>query len=413
MKPTLVLACLAQVAVLMPLVPAAGATAPEPLLRSSLRPAPPVVCRGNQDVQLVRRLIVAEGDGVIARGNCGVTLRECVVEAGGIAIRAADNAGVRIYDSEISGAGGSLRAAGLAEIYFEGSTIQGRMRTAGMAELSDGGGNTVEGGGRGANRVEASEPAESGSVRVGDIEVDASGVRIGGVDVVEIDDEGVRIGGRGVVIDEDGVAVGGEGVVVTESGVRVGGETVVIEEGGAVSVVDGDEVVVIDRDGNVRYDSADGTILASGDWRQSGAVYGDVDGVLVELGAKAEADSIRVNLAGDVVFDFDSTVIREQAAATLSKLAHVIRRRATGRVTVTGHTDSIGTSEYNQQLSEKRALAVMTWLHRVEGIPLGLMVGRGAGASQPVDYNTMPDGSDNPAGRARNRRVELRIATGS
>lgn len=83
-----------------------------------------------------------------------------------------------------------------------------------------------------------------------------------------------------------------------------------------------------------------------------------------------------------------------------------------GEVYIVGHTDSIGGDAYNHKLSSDRAAAVMGWLSRHESIPAAIMVGRGLGSTKPVAHNTtMPDGSDNPEGRARNRRVEILLAT--
>ena len=78
---------------------------------------------------------------------------------------------------------------------------------------------------------------------------------------------------------------------------------------------------------------------------------------------------------------------------------------------VVGHTDSVGDNAYNQKLSERRAVSVMHWLNTHESIPAHLMKGQGMGAKKPIAYNTMPDGSDNPEGRAKNRRVEIRFAS--
>ena len=137
----------------------------------------------------------------------------------------------------------------------------------------------------------------------------------------------------------------------------------------------------------------------------------DTEQVLVELGAKTVDDTIQLQLAGDVLFDFDSSAIRPDAAVQLAKVAHVLRDRSVGEVTLVGHTDSIGTDQYNQKLSEARAVAVMRWLNQKEQIPAALMVARGVGSTKPIAYNTMPDGTDNPSGRAKNRRVEIGFGT--
>lgn len=170
-----------------------------------------------------------------------------------------------------------------------------------------------------------------------------------------------------------------------------------------------------DDDGNkyeVMLGGSPPSVRVSGDWRSAGTSYraADADRILRELGAVEKDDVIRLALAGDVLFDFDSTAIRDQAAGQLGKAALVIRQRSVGKVYVVGHTDSVGTDEYNRKLSQKRAEAVISWLNGHEGIPQEVMVGRGMGSTQPVAYNTMPDGSDNPAGRAKNRRVEILLA---
>jgi outer membrane protein OmpA-like peptidoglycan-associated protein len=79
-------------------------------------------------------------------------------------------------------------------------------------------------------------------------------------------------------------------------------------------------------------------------------------------------------------------------------------------VTIEGHTDDKGPVDYNQRLSERRAAAVQRWLAGNGGLKGVAMKTRGWGATKPVAPNTRPDGSDDPAGRQRNRRVEIVIA---
>ena len=121
---------------------------------------------------------------------------------------------------------------------------------------------------------------------------------------------------------------------------------------------------------------------------------------------------VALNVNTDVLFDFNSAEVKSGAAETLAKVAVVIRKKASDKVLVDGHTDSIGSREYNQKLSQDRARAVMAWLRDKESIPVQILVGHGYGKDKPVAYNNMPDGSDNPEGRARNRRVEIRIEKG-
>ena len=187
-------------------------------------------------------------------------------------------------------------------------------------------------------------------------------------------------------------------------------ETVTVGAGGETRVTTAGEEVIVDGDD---YRIRAGGLEVSGDWRGAGTRYGsaDTDRVLVELGATRQGDLIQLALSGDILFDFDSTAIQPDAGEQLAKAAHVIRQRSVGEVYVVGHTDSVGQDAYNQKLSQERAVAVMGWLSRHEGIPASVMVGRGLGSSKPVAHNTMPDGSDDPAGRARNRRVEILLAT--
>ncbi len=76
---------------------------------------------------------------------------------------------------------------------------------------------------------------------------------------------------------------------------------------------------------------------------------------------------------------------------------------------ISGHTDSKGSEEYNQKLSEKRAESVKKWLIENAGVNPKIIEISGYGESRPVAPNTNPDGSDNPEGRQKNRRVEIVI----
>ena len=77
-------------------------------------------------------------------------------------------------------------------------------------------------------------------------------------------------------------------------------------------------------------------------------------------------------------------------------------------VEIGAHTDSIGDTEYNTQLSQDRANSVINYLIS-KGISPERLVAKGYGAEHPVAPNKNPDGSDNPEGREKNRRTEFRI----
>lgn len=130
---------------------------------------------------------------------------------------------------------------------------------------------------------------------------------------------------------------------------------------------------------------------------------------LKDLGAKETGTEIQIELSGDILFDFDKWDVRADAAKTLKKVASLIQAYKSPKVTILGHTDSKGDDSYNQKLSERRAESVMTWLVKNGGIEARILTTAGYGETKPVAPNTKPDGSDDPAGRQKNRRVEIII----
>ena len=117
---------------------------------------------------------------------------------------------------------------------------------------------------------------------------------------------------------------------------------------------------------------------------------------------------VSIDLKG-VNFDFDKATLRPDAVAILNEAIEILKRYPDLKVEVAGHTDSIGSDAYNQKLSERRAKTVYDYLTS-NGIDAGRLVGpNGYGESRPIAPNTNPDGSDNPEGRAQNRRTELNV----
>ena len=102
-----------------------------------------------------------------------------------------------------------------------------------------------------------------------------------------------------------------------------------------------------------------------------------------------------------VYFDTDKWDIKPQYASILDEVILVLRKNAYLRVEIQGHTDSQGSAEYNQTLSENRAKSVMDYLIK-EGISSGRLVAIGYGLSKPAFPN------DSPENMAKNRRVELK-----
>jgi OmpA-OmpF porin, OOP family len=117
---------------------------------------------------------------------------------------------------------------------------------------------------------------------------------------------------------------------------------------------------------------------------------------------------VSIDLKG-VNFDFDKATLRPDAVSILNEAIEILKRYPDLKVEVAGHTDSVGSDAYNQKLSERRAKTVYDYLTS-NGVDAGRLVGpTGYGESRPIAPNTNPDGSDNPEGRAQNRRTELNV----
>jgi OmpA-OmpF porin, OOP family len=120
---------------------------------------------------------------------------------------------------------------------------------------------------------------------------------------------------------------------------------------------------------------------------------------LADLKGKKTDRGIVVTL-GDVLFDTGKATLKPGAYGTIDRLATVLKEDAERRVMIEGHTDSVGTDEYNQSLSERRAAAVQAALFE-RGVAATQISTLGKGETTPVASN------DDPGGRQQNRRVEL------
>ncbi len=106
----------------------------------------------------------------------------------------------------------------------------------------------------------------------------------------------------------------------------------------------------------------------------------DVKGAAQALAVKETTTEVKIELAGDVLFDFDKADIRVAAEPALQRV-----------------------------VSEKRAASVKSWLVQKGGVDGKRIKTKGWGKANPVAPNTNPDGSDNPEGRQKNRRVEITV----
>jgi outer membrane protein OmpA-like peptidoglycan-associated protein len=129
-------------------------------------------------------------------------------------------------------------------------------------------------------------------------------------------------------------------------------------------------------------------------------------------GDSTEAESTRgveLTLGADVLFEFGKADLTPAADQRLARIAERIREQAKGVVQIDGHTDTIGDPADNQKLSLRRAETVRIALTELlAGVPVTFRA-TGHGESKPIAVETTPNGKDNPAGRAKNRRVEIRF----
>jgi len=129
-----------------------------------------------------------------------------------------------------------------------------------------------------------------------------------------------------------------------------------------------------------------------------------------DVKVESKAGETRIELPADMLFAFDRADLLSAAEPELARAATILRARTVRAAMIEGYTDAKGTPAYNQRLSERRAAAVYGWLNAhgdLEHIDLHVV---GYGAANPRAPNLRSDGSDDPEGRARNRRVEIVFA---
>jgi OOP family OmpA-OmpF porin len=104
----------------------------------------------------------------------------------------------------------------------------------------------------------------------------------------------------------------------------------------------------------------------------------------------------------DVLFDFDRSTVKPEAAKILDRLVVFMQENKDKRVSLSGHTDSIGSEKYNLGLSERRVTAVREYVVK-KGVDGSRITGQGFGESKPIADNKTKEG------RAKNRRVEVKV----
>src|SRR5208282_5466297 len=127
-----------------------------------------------------------------------------------------------------------------------------------------------------------------------------------------------------------------------------------------------------------------------------GQLLGQLNSILQ---TRDSARGLIVNMS-DVLFDTGSATLKPGAREKLAKISGILLAHPGLSLQIEGHTDSVGTDEFNQELSERRADSVRDFLAE-QGVPASAIAARGFGKTQPVAAN------DTAEGRQRNRRVEL------
>ncbi|MBN8632252.1 MAG: OmpA family protein [Rhodobacterales bacterium] len=174
--------------------------------------------------------------------------------------------------------------------------------------------------------------------------------------------------------------------------------------GGLTGAVAG---VAVSGDGDELKGALIGGALGAG----TGAIIGaDLDRQAAELRGSLNSnisvtntgEYLIVNMPQDLLFATDSAAVRPDLRSDLNAVASSLLRYPNSRIEVIGHTDNTGTAAYNQDLSQRRAVAVAGVL-RDGGVPGNRIAAYGRGEDQPVASNLTPQG------KAQNRRVEIII----
>jgi len=122
----------------------------------------------------------------------------------------------------------------------------------------------------------------------------------------------------------------------------------------------------------------------------------------VDVTETDNGQAILVNLPDGVTFDVDSSALKPSFRSTLDEIARSLKQYPNSLIDVYGHTDSTGSEQYNQALSERRASTVANYLV-MQGVSGARIRSQGFGETMPIASNETLEG------RARNRRVEIKI----
>jgi peptidoglycan-associated lipoprotein len=216
------------------------------------------------------------------------------------------------------------------------------------------------------------------------------------------------------------------------------GVTYTPDSAGKLQILPNTKVSLVDANGDVMQDYVtgnDGKFLFRVYENESYDMVGETDGYLVKrqqystLGKGVDPSTLKelvTNITLDtlmvlerielnkifvlenIYYEFNEHFITKQAGKELDKLAQILIDNPEIKIELSSHTDSVATVEYNQNLSQKRAESAVNYLIQ-RGISPDRMIAKGYGELRPIARNTNPDGTDNEAGRERNRRTEFKI----
>ena len=130
----------------------------------------------------------------------------------------------------------------------------------------------------------------------------------------------------------------------------------------------------------------------------------------VEVRGREQHTADLADTSETVFFEFDEYEIRDEYTGVLDRFADLLKNHPEVPAVIEGHADSLGTKEYNQELSQRRAQEVRDYLVRQNIQPERLEI-RGHSFLRPIALNVTQAGEDYPAGRAKNRRVEMHLLT--
>ncbi len=132
--------------------------------------------------------------------------------------------------------------------------------------------------------------------------------------------------------------------------------------------------------------------------KQAKEMEKDIEGAEIER----VGEGIKITFDSGILFGFDSSTLQPEAKANISKLAVILKKYPDTNILVTGHTDSDGSDQYNQDLSERRAKSVSDYA-MLQGVNSSRLSIIGLGETEPVASN------DTDYGKSQNRRVEIAI----